>query len=210
MKDFEVHSLFPVPFYTSEIDIDLEDVRMKIEKLARYHEGLNDSDGYIYPKNEQLFGRKEFYDLKNEAKKHVDRFMREVLQYDYDDSFFSCSWFNINEPGSHHHRHYHPNSIISGVIFVTNPENSGKLLFNSPNQRDILLAPKKGATGTKFSDGIFLPAQDVGCISLFPSWLEHTVTKNLSNENRLTIAFNVFVKGHIGSSHTLTYCEVGG
>ena len=210
MKDFEVNSLFPVPFYTSEVELDLEDIRKRIEKLARYQEGLNDSDGYIYPKNEQLFGRKEFSDVKDEAKKHVDRFMREVLKYDYDDSFFACSWFNINEPGSNHHRHYHPNSIISGVIFITNPANSGQLIFNSPHQRDIILEVKRGAISTSFSDGIFSPRQEVGCIALFPSWLEHAVTKNLSDESRLTIAFNVFVKGHIGSSHTLTYCEVGG
>jgi uncharacterized protein (TIGR02466 family) len=210
MKNFEVNSLFPVPFYTSEVELDLEDIRKRIEKLARYQEGLNDSNGYIYPKNEQLFGRKEFSDVKNEAKKHVDRFMREVLKYDYDDSFFACSWFNINEPGSHHHRHYHPNSIISGVIFITNPPNSGHLLFNSPHQRDIILEQKKGSVDTPFSSGIFSPRQEVGCITLFPSWLEHAVSKNLSDENRLTIAFNVFVKGHIGSSHTLTYCEVGG
>lgn len=210
MKDFEVHSLFPVPFYTSEVELDMEDIRIKISKLARYREGLNDSDGYIYPKNEQLFNRKEFADVKTEAKRHVDRFMREVMHYDYDDSFFACSWFNINVPGSHHHRHYHPNSIISGVIFITNPDNSGQLLFNTPQQRDILLEPKRGSEDTIYNMSTFSPKQDVGCIALFPSWLEHAVSKNMSEENRLTIAFNVFVKGHLGSSHTLTYCEVGG
>lgn len=210
MKEFEVHSLFPVPFYTSEVEVDMEDVANNIKKVARYQEGLNDSYGYIYPKNEQLFNKKEFSELKTEVKKHVDKFMREILQYDYDESFFACSWFNINKPGSHHHRHYHPNSIISGVVFVTRPEDSGHLLFNSPHQRDLQLSPKKGSTGSPFHDGIFIPKQDVGCIAIFPSWLEHAVSMNMSKEDRVTIAFNVFVKGHIGSAHTLTYCEVGG
>jgi len=210
MKNFEVHPLFPIPLYTSEVELDLEDIRQKIDKLAKYQEGLNHSDGYIYPKNEQLFNRKEFVDLKTEAKKHVDRFMREVLHYQYDDSFFACSWFNINEPGSNHHRHYHPNSIMSGVIIITNPENSGLLVFSSPHQRDLVMETNKKSAGTPFNDGIFSPKQDVSSIVIFPSWLEHAVSKNMSNENRLTIAFNVFVKGHIGSSHTLTYCDFGG
>lgn len=209
MKEHKVYSLFPVPFYTSEVELDMEKIRNDIAKLARYEQGLNDSNGYIYPKNEQLFNRKEFLEMKIEVKKHVDKFMREVLQYDYDDSFFACSWYNINKPGSHHHRHYHPNSIVSGVVFITNPENGGHLLFNSPHQRDIMLSQKKNSAGTHFADGIFSPDQREGCIALFPSWLEHAVSKNMSDEDRLTIAFNVFVKGHIGSAHTLTYCEVG-
>lgn len=208
MKEHQVHSLFPIPFYTSQVELDMEDIREKIQKLTNYEQGLNDSNGYIYPKNEQLFQRKEFSDMKIEVKKHVDKFMREILMYDYDDSFFACSWFNINKPGSHHHRHYHPNSIISGVVFVTNPENSGLLTFNSPHQRDIVLSQKKGSVGTNFADGIFIPDQRQGCIALFPSWLEHAVSVNMSNDDRLTIAFNVFVKGHIGSAQTLTYCEI--
>jgi hypothetical protein len=35
---------------------------------------------------------------------------------------------------------------------------------------------------------------------LFPSWLQHFVPINTSNQDRISIAFNVMLKGTVGSS----------
>ena len=157
---------------------------------------------------DQLFEDLDFQDSKALIQKEVDYFMREVLHYRYDESYFACSWFNVNEPGSTHHRHYHPNSIISGVLYVHVPERSGQLVFISPhNNRDIVLDKKRNMTRNVFDVTSFFPVQEEGNLILFPSYVEHLVSKNESNENRYTISFNIFVKGHLGNSSELTYCR---
>jgi uncharacterized protein (TIGR02466 family) len=202
-----VIELFPIPIQVSKPEVDLSSIKAHIDKLNTKIDTIK-HEGYSHPFNDQLFSNKVFESVKVALKKEVDVFMREVLLYKYDDSFFSCSWFNVNEPKSSHHRHYHPNSIVSGVLFVEVPEKSGQLIFITPHNRDIVVERKKNADQNSFSCTSFAPRQESGTLILFPSFVEHLVTQNNSNKNRYSISFNVFVKGHLGHSGELTYCRL--
>jgi uncharacterized protein (TIGR02466 family) len=208
MKE-KIFELFPTPFFISKIEVDSQQLKSKINAISDNSE-LISHDGYEHPYSDQLFQRSEFLELRNTIQKYVDYFLREVMLCRYDESYFSCSWYNINKPNSTHHRHYHPNSIISGVLFVCVPPNSGQLVFISPNiNRDVVPDKKINVPQNKFSSATFCPVQEAGTLVLFPSFVEHQVSKNESDENRYTISFNVFVKGHLGNSRELTYCRLG-
>ena len=93
-------------------------------------------------------------------------------------------WANINHEYNHNGAHIH-SGILSGVFYLKTPPNSGKLVLVNPAVR---------------ADGKFLRASNFGinpeplaCI-IFPSWLEHYVEPNLSNDLRVSISFNVDVK----------------
>ena len=43
-----------------------------------------------------------------------------------------------------------------------------------------------------------------GDIVLFPSYLTHMVEQTVSNDTRISIAINTFLKGYIGDEHSLT------
>jgi len=92
-------------------------------------------------------------------------------------------WANVNGPYCYNGAHTH-SGILSGVFYLKTPPNSGKLVLINPAVR---------------SDGHFLRASNypitpekLACI-MFPSWLEHYVESNLSNDIRISISFNVGV-----------------
>ena len=44
-----------------------------------------------------------------------------------------------------------------------------------------------------------------GDLVLFPSHLSHLVPSNLSDEERISLSFNTWVKGSLGTKQRLTY-----
>ena len=90
-------------------------------------------------------------------------------------------WANINDKGDSNAHHTHE-GIISGVFYLQVPENSGRLVLVDPAVRNYNSAIKNSNYGIK--------PERLACI-VFPSWLEHYVEPNQSNENRISISFNI-------------------
>lgn len=99
-------------------------------------------------------------------------------------------WININFPNCFNLEHTHPGSDLSGVFWIQIPENSGDLIIkNLQSHVDYnLLECFCNSTNSK-STIILKPI--VGSMTIFSSSLPHSVNSNLSNEIRLSIAFNV-------------------
>jgi len=110
-------------------------------------------------------------------------------------------WANINEPGFQHATHSHPNNFVSGVYYVTAPENAGGLVFHDPRKQHIVLAPTVTQWTALNSTKARLPAVE-GRAVLFPSWLEHYTESNDSDVARISIAFNLMLTGGFGSPET--------
>ena len=60
--------------------------------------------------------------------------------------------------GTHHERHTHPDSILSGVFYLQAPEGSAPLIISDPRAfREIVYIPKIGKTATNVSEIEFHP-----------------------------------------------------
>ncbi|MEL0098203.1 MAG: putative 2OG-Fe(II) oxygenase [Opitutae bacterium] len=84
-------------------------------------------------------------------------------------------WFNHAKTGEstglHDHAHQ---SKISGVVYLSCSSNAGNLYFHKDGEVDLEIMPS------------------VGKLVLFEPWMRHGVRENLSLENRLSLAFNLF------------------
>jgi uncharacterized protein (TIGR02466 family) len=103
-------------------------------------------------------------------------------------------WININKKGDYNVCHDHPKSTISGVLWVKTPENCGKLSFRSPHSFvEHSLFEYADETIKKernyYNDFHFFPKE--GTMVLFASHLLHDVDQNESDEDRISIAFNL-------------------
>jgi uncharacterized protein (TIGR02466 family) len=103
------------------------------------------------------------------------------------------SWINFFYPNQTEHQHNHYGNFVSGVYYVTGSEKSGAYRFFDPAVQKTMW---KGAylsqaenSIVNLTSGQYLP--EGGKMILFPSWLEHSVLKNTSNEPRISIAFNI-------------------
>lgn len=100
-------------------------------------------------------------------------------------------WININFPNSYNEMHIHPYSYLSGCYYIKVPENSGDIFFKHPAYNYMFYPYKKYF---KSNDGISSNKLHIqptlNKFLLFSSWVEHGVEQNLSNEDRISIAFN--------------------
>lgn len=102
-------------------------------------------------------------------------------------------WAIINTGGSANLRHQHGNSTISGAYYVRAPENAGDIIFYDPRPAPIYSHPN-AVSPNSLNAQINGISPKEGALVLFPSYLDHSVNENKSNEERIVISFNIRVQ----------------
>ena len=94
----------------------------------------------------------------------------------YPNNRISDMWVNISPRHSLNHKHNHGHDIhqLSGVMYLKVPKNSGDLYFYNPLNTNHV--------------NHYQPTE--GEILIFSQALSHSVGPNLSEEDRISIAFN--------------------
>ena len=106
----------------------------------------------------------------------------------------ASAWVNINSPGAYNRLHSHPNSHLSGVMWIKSPKDCGVISFDNPNGHQSYT--EINSYNEEFKDQFFvhhaywLPPIE-GRMIIFPSHLQHEVEENKSNEDRISVSFNV-------------------
>ena len=99
-------------------------------------------------------------------------------------------WAIINSGGNANARHHHGNSAVSGAYYVRAPKDSGDIVFYDPRPAPIYFHPKSNKPNLlNAMVNSISPAE--GVLVLFPSYLDHSVNANLSNDERIVISFNI-------------------
>ena len=100
-------------------------------------------------------------------------------------------WININPHGGTNQAHTHSENIFSGVFFIKTPKDCGHLVFPHPASNFNYHFHWKVIENYNQNNSSFckhLPQENK--MVLFPSYALHYVEPNLSNEDRISIAFN--------------------
>ena len=100
------------------------------------------------------------------------------------------AWININKKGGYNAAHHHGEFHLSGVYYIKNPEHKiggGQIEFlNSRNDYNI----HKHIGGIAFASSLRVSPEE-GFMIIFPSTLLHLVHPNNSNEDRISLAWNI-------------------
>lgn len=144
-----------------------------------------------------------FEDLKIQIQKHLKWYEDNICGFN-DEMFLEItdSWYRETSPSNNHPTHNHPNSLLSGVVYLNVPVDSGNHaginfetdhhIFKGFNFEYHSNKPNKYNVRTTY-----VPVK-TGDIILFPSWIDHYVTPNESEtDSRKIISFNTFLKGKI-------------
>ena len=86
--------------------------------------------------------------------------------------YITQSWINYTREGEYHHSHAHPNSLISGVLYIDANKDNDKILFEKRGYHRIALTIKD--YNLYNSDSWFFPVQ-TGDLIIFPSETQHKV-----------------------------------
>ena len=121
--------------------------------------------------------------LKKEIESQVKQYTGCFSNTEYQIDIVDC-WITNTAPKEHTVVHNHGNTDISGVYYFKTNENDGKIYFLNPNtslMTSYFLAP---------DDYIEYPPKQ-GLFILFPGWLYHGVRSNDTEDERISISFNI-------------------
>jgi uncharacterized protein (TIGR02466 family) len=199
----DLYPLFSQPVLT----VDSE--KSKLVDLVSYCENVLEyrpnAGGNFTSLNTSILDLNEFKDAKDLIDKAIDVYTKEVMGWTNEglDFFITQSWVNKNPKGTGHHEHFHLNAVLSGVLYLQTIENDA-ISFVSSNKPFFNFYPSFSNIWN--SERFNIETKD-NRVVLFPSGMLHSVPAHNSDNNRISLAFNVFVKGKIGSKENLTYVE---
>ncbi len=102
-------------------------------------------------------------------------------------------WAIINIGGSANLRHQHGNSTISGAYYVKAPVKSGDIVFYDPRPAPVYSHPNV-VNPNLLNAQVNSISPKEGALVLFPSYVDHSVNENLSNQERIVISFNMRIQ----------------
>lgn len=138
------------------------------------------------------------HECTNELKRRIDSMLLAVLKETVIDQgaikesrFRLDCWANVNRSGDYNVVHSHPNSLWSGVYYVTkgNPNENvpyaGCIEFIDPREASSHIQTQR----TKLDQRCIIN-NEPGMMLMFPSWLKHMVHPHRGTEPRISVAFN--------------------
>lgn len=123
----------------------------------------------------------------------VQRAVAGILQFlriGYDEFEITACWATILTPGAEHKAHHHPNNFLSGVYYVRTHPGADTINFHDPRNQTGILRPPVVELTAENTDQVVVQVKN-GTLLVFPSFLRHSVDANMSEEERISISFNV-------------------
>ena len=197
------HYLFPTAVTYFDFGSKLTDLELKFitEQETRNNNGNTTSI------NNNLFESAELAEVARFCEESVQQYFKEVYAPKHDVTpYITQSWANYTKKGQWHHKHEHPNSFISGVFYVQAQKDIDKIYFYKNGYQQIKLPTDN--YNLYNSDSWWLGVE-TGQLILFPSHLTHMVQAVQTDETRISISFNTFLKGYIGNDLELTGLHLG-
>jgi uncharacterized protein (TIGR02466 family) len=188
--------LFPTPVYI----FDIKDQSLNIELEKNILNWMNQDKGITRTNIKGWHSTTDMHQRPEYKRLVKALFEAQFLIYKEEhyegEPFLGNMWANVNPPGSMNRAHIHSNSLWSGVYYVKTPENSGKLQIEDTRTQSLMTRPnmKSGQVPEiLWREKSYLPV--AGRCIMFPSWVNHCVDPNQSNELRISVSFNFLQKG---------------
>ena len=198
-----IQSIFPTPIYTTKINRGFTKQELQFVKEQKKH--CSNNQGNINTKDNYILNRKEFKNIKKFLDKHCKEYLETIIcPKNNIDLYITQSWLNYTEANQYHHKHEHPNSVVSGVLYFDSDIKNDKILFShSKGYQQISPTIDKEKFNLWNSGTWFFPVE-TGNLFMFPSSTTHQVETKQGDNTRISLAFNTFYKGSVGSNTELT------
>ena len=201
-----IFPLFSTPIY------HVKDTEFRCsEKELRIIDNLSyissDTETCLLTKNVNLFKLNHFSRIKRECEEHLNFYTKEVLCIK-EDFYITNSWItkkSLTSGYTTHHKHSHPNSIFSGVLYLDVEDGNDQKLFFSgkPGFLDTFNFDYHYSDFNMVNSRNYWLPVNVGTCIVFPSSTVHWVEEIKTEGERIVMGFNCFVKGKLGGKETV-------
>jgi len=199
----EHQKIFATNLFLIDNFIDISDLRgtHSTDMMKKYISDLwskRDYDTNWQTKSANLQTKKEFKHFSNliiETGKDVCK----TLGYDVEDLVITDMWANVLRNTEHHPMHTHSNNFLSGTYYLQSDQGAS-IVFHDPRPAADVIVPRKKETNN-LNASLLSYASKTNRAIFFPAWLPHQVQQNKSKNKRISIAWNMQVKGQVGEHH---------
>jgi len=181
-------SAFATPFWIEDLELDIDNIASTVKDIQRVSSGKRVSNvGGWQSEDLNLDSIRIYthlYKLTNTLQKTIDTISNQI-----DPTLKLCIdnlWMNVNKLGDYNTPHYHTNSAFSGVLYIQCGGGS-----NIEFTHDTLKDHYPFWTKSEMFANKFQLYPKVGRLIIFPSWIKHSVLPNESDNERISIAFNL-------------------
>ena len=196
----EISGIFPTPVYVSHMDRPFTPSEMEIFQNAEKVTVPN--AGNITSANNYILNDPGLESVRNILTAHVTEYIKRIHTPKYEMvPYITQSWTNYTKENQYHHSHEHPNSFISGVLYISANEEHDKITFQKKGYQQIKPVPKDW---NWYNSESWFYTVKTGMIILFPSGTTHLVENKGGDNTRISLAFNTFFKGTMGENSQLT------
>ena len=197
-----IHQLFPEPIYFSKLERVL--TKEELKTIDKYKKETYKNEGNITSNDNYVLENKALKNLKKDLHTKVINYFNEVVCTSNSIiPYITQSWINYTQTNQFHHKHSHSNSYISGVFYIDAQKEVDSITFYKtlyPNETIKLNITKYNP----FNSTSWLFPVETGNIFLFRSFLMHGVDKKKGTNTRISLSFNVFIKGTLGDKKEST------
>jgi uncharacterized protein (TIGR02466 family) len=192
MEASDVIPMFPSFVWKVQLESGLRDALRTtiLAAIAELRVGLPPlAPGLGWQSGQALHLRDDFRDLVaclNEGVAPILRFLR-IGDQRYE---ITGCWATVLAHGAAHKLHSHPNNYLSGVYYVCTRPGADSINFHDPRRQTGVIRPPVFELTAENADQVVVRVRD-GTLLMFPSYLEHSVDANTSDEERVSVSFNV-------------------
>lgn len=134
-----------------------------------------------YDLNSNLFEQFQLKELETYVTNCVHSFLEQV-DLEAGSLRVLNSWVNYFSKYHYQNQHHHMPAKVSGVYYIKSNEQDGNLRLHSPI-RHIPGFSSISSTTVEYTP-------QAGKLIMFPSWVEHSVRPNMTDDIRISVSFN--------------------
>lgn len=195
----QLNQIFPTP--VAFFDLPREFTRRELKFIKNQTQRPN--MGNTSSEDNYVLDKPELVDLKEFCLDSVNQYFQEVYSPDTAMKLrITQSWSNYTNGGQFHHRHAHPNSMVSGVMYIQSDPTKDRIYFYKTGYQQLKVQVRNW---NLFNSESWWFESKPAQLILFPSSLEHMVQNTEAEAmTRISLSFNTFPVGVVGNNLELT------
>lgn len=202
----EIKGIFPTPIYLANLGRSFSDE--ELQYVAKCESDCFDNEHNKTSNNDLVLFHPSMKKIKEFVSIIIADYYRKIIVPGRWNNFkpvITQSWLNFTKENESHHPHAHPNSYLSGVLYIDADKQYDSIEFFKREYKRIEIDSDEY---NKFNNTSYEIPVGTGDIVMFPSELHHQVKVKKGKNLRISLAFNTFVKGKIGTKYKLSQLSI--
>lgn len=203
MRPTVVHAIFPTAVGVAHMDRQF--TKDEIDFFEKQRDKVRNNVHNVFTVDDYILYNMEMKDIHDDLLSFVKQYVERVYCNKTVTPYITQSWMNYTTKNQAHHKHTHSNSFLSGVLYLSADKETDKIVFDKNSYQQIRVTPE---TYNEYNGDTHHVPVRTGQAVIFPSNLTHYVEAKGDDNLRVSLAFNVFLKGFIGDSNSLNELQL--